>query len=227
MSTRLELTVDLRREAGASGTGPSSTISQTGESARLVEWIDTAYEAVQSLHGGRWHFLRTEFSFNTIANTGNYTKAAAGLTELGSWKEDTLRCYLAATGVSDEQELEYVAWDEFRFVYGRGTSSTQTGRPSLFTIKPNNSLTFWPIPSAIYTVTGEYFKRPQAMSADADEPLIPQQFQPVIVWKALMLYGAYTAADEKYSHGQNEYRAVLHQLVRHQLDRVRYGSPLA
>jgi hypothetical protein len=227
MSTRLELCVDLRRESGIAGVGPTATIGQVGEYARVVEWIDAAYEAVQSLHGGRWKFLRTEFSFPTIAATANYTKAAAGLTELGTWKDDTLRCYLTATGVADKQEIEYVPWDEFRYVCGRGSSSTLTGRPRIFSIKPDNSVTFWPMPDAVYTVTGEYFKRPQVMSANDDEPLIPQEFQPIIVWKALMYYGAYTGADEKYSHGQNEYKAVLHKLVRHQLERVSYGAPLA
>lgn len=209
-----------------SGSGPSTVLAQTGEMQRVVEWIKTAYESVQNLHAS-WNFLKTEFSFPTIASTANYTKAAAGLTELGSWKTDSFRCYLTATGVSDEQELDYIPWDEFRFVYQRGTSSTLTGRPSIFTVKPDLSVTFWPIPSAVYTVTGEYFKRAQVMSANADEPIIPLQFQAVIVWKALMLYGAYSAADEKYAHGQNEYRAVLAKLRRNQLDRVQYGAPLA
>ena len=226
MSTRLQLAVDLRREAGISGSGPATTLAQTGEYQRVVEWIDTAYESVQNLHA-TWNFLRTEFSFPTIATTANYTKTAVGLTELGSWNTESFRCYLTATGVSDEQELDYVPWDEFRFAYGRGTQSTQTERPSVVTIKPDLSLTFWPIPNAIFTVTGEYFKRAQVMTADEDEPIIPQQFHSIIVWKALMLYGAYTGADEKYSHGQNEYRAVLNKLVKNQLPRITYGAPLA
>lgn len=226
MSTKLELAKDLRREAGISGTGPTTTANQTGEMQRVVEWIDSAYEAVQNLHS-TWDFLKTEFSFQTISGTANYSKTGVSLTELGSWKTDSLRCYLTATGVSDEQELDYVPWDEFRYHYGRGTQSTLTGRPSVFTVKPDSSLHFWPIPSAIYTITGEYFKRAQTMSADADEPIIPQQFHSIIVWKGLMYYGAYTGADEKYTHGQNEYRMVLGKLVKNQLPRITYGAPLA
>lgn len=226
MPTKLELCVDLRREAGISGTGPSTTVSQTGEYGRVVEWIDTAYEAVQNLHP-TWDFLKTEFSFPTIIGTANYTKTAVSLTELGSWKTDSFRCYLTATGVSDEQELDYVPWDDFRFHYGRGTQSTQTGRPSVITVKPDLSVTTWPICDAIYTVTGEYFKRAQTMSGDSSEPIIPQQFQSIIVWKGLMYYGAFAGADEKYTHGQNEYRAVLAKLRKNQLPRVSYGAPLA
>lgn len=196
---------------------------------RVVEWIDTAYEFVQNLHDGRWQFLQTEFTFPTIAGTTNYTKASVSpaLTELASWKTDTFRAYLTANGINDQQELEYIRWDDFRFVYGRGSQSTLTGRPILFTVKPDYSISFWPIPSDVYTVSGEYFKRPQVMTADTDVPLIPQQFQSVIVWKGLMYYGAYAGADEKYSHGQNEYRAAVARLVKNQMNRVVYGSPLA
>jgi hypothetical protein len=225
MSTKLQLCVDLRREAGIAGTGPLATTNQTGEYQRVVEWIDTAYEEVQNLHPS-WDFLRAEFSFATIAATANYTKAAASLAELGSWDVCTFRCYLTATGVADELDLTYVPWSEFRADYGRGTQSTITGRPLVFTVKPNKSVTFWPIPDAIYTINGEYFNRAQVMTADGDEPLIPDQFQAVIVWKGLMLYGAYTGADEKYSHGQNQYKAVLNRLELDQLPEMEHGETM-
>jgi hypothetical protein len=227
MSTFLELCQDLTREAGMSGggTSPTAVASQVGEMKRAVEWILTAYEAVQNLHPD-WLFLQTEFSFPTIAGTANYTKAAASLTELGNWKDDSFRCYLTATGVSDQQDLEFVPWQDFRSLYGRGSMSTQTGRPQVITIKPDLSVTTWPISDAVYTVTGEYYKRAQTMTADADEPLIPQEHQPIIVWKALMYYGAFAAADEKYSHGQNEYRAALSAMRAKQLPEMRMGEAM-
>jgi hypothetical protein len=229
MSTFLELCVDARREGAGVGSGPTATAGQVGEYGRIVEWVLSAYEYIQGMHGGRWKFLQTEFSFPTVAGTGNYTKATTSpaLPELGIWKEDTFRCYLTATGVSDQQELEYIPWDEFRYVYARGSSSTLQGRPSLFTVKPDNSVTFWPIPSAIYTVTGEYFKRPQTMSADGDEPLIPREFQMAIVWKAVMSMAADEEASGKYASAQSEFKSVMHKLTRHQLNRVSYGAPLA
>jgi len=229
MSTFLQLCVKVRREGAGAGSGPTAVAAQVGEYGRIVEWVLAADEHIQGLHGGRWKFLQTDFSFPTVAGTGNYTKATTSptLPELGTWKEDTFRCHLTATGVSDQQELEYVTWDEFRYVYARGTSSTQQGRPSLFTIKPDNSVTFWPIPSAVYTITGEYYKRPQVMAADASEPLIPREFQMAIVWKAVMLMGAYQEANGKFVSAQTEFKSVMHKLIRHQLNRVSYGAPLA
>lgn len=225
MSTFLELCSDLRREAGISGAGPTTVVSQTGEMGRVVEWVKKAYRDLQNLHAN-WDFLKTEFSFSTIASTANYTKTAAGLTELGSWKVDEFTCYLTATGVADEQPLEYVPWDDFKAGYTLGTLSTQTNRPQVVTVKPDQSLTFWPIPNDVYTIKGEYYKRAQAMTVNSDEPLIPLAFQDVIVWRALMFYGAYTGADEKYSHGQNEFKRLLAKLEENQLPAMMLGEPL-
>lgn len=208
------------------GTGPATTVAQVGEYGRIVEWIESAYQKIQNLHPN-WDFLRADFSFATAASTANYTKTTAGVAELGTWKTDTFRCYLTASGVSDQQEIDYVPWAEFRESYSLGSLSTQEGRPDLFTIKPDQSVTFWPIPNDIYTVTGEYFKRAQTLSADASEPLIPLAFQDVIVWRALMFYGAYAGADEKYAHGQNEYKQVLAKLELNQLPAMEMAGPLA
>lgn len=216
MSTFLELCVDLRREAGISGTGPASVINQTGEMQRVVEWILSAYRYVQNLHPS-WLFLQTDFSFQTIAGVSNYTPNAVALPELGSWKTDTLTDYLTATGINAEQFMEYVPWPDFVDAYMTGAPSSTQGIPLVFTVKPDQSLQVWPIPNDVYTVRGEYFKRAQTMTANSDEPIIPAQFQDVIVWRALMLYGAFAAADEKYTHGQNEYKQILARLEMNQL----------
>ena len=225
MSTFLELCADLRREAGISGTGPSSVVGQTGEMLRVVEWVLSAYRSIQNLHPN-WLFLQNDFSFQTVAGTGNYTKTATGTPELGAWKAQTFSCYLTAAGVNAEQFLCYVPWDDFSDAYMMGSTSVQQGLPVYFTIKPDQSVQLWPIPNDAYTVRGEYFKRAQSMAANSDEPLIPLAFQEAIVWRALMLYGAYAAADEKYSHGQNEYQSVLSRLELNQLPEFQLGEAM-
>lgn len=229
MSTFLELCTDLRSESGISGTGPTSVTGQTGEMLRVVNWVKKAYRDIQNLHPC-WDFLKASFSFSTIASTANYTKTAVGLTELGSWKtddpDDAFRCYLTATGIADQQSLQFLPWDQFEAGYTLGVLSTQEGRPQVFTVEPDQSITFWPIPDAVYTITGDYFKRAQVMSANTDEPLIPASFQDVIVWRALMFYGGFAGASEKYTHGQNEYLRLLAKLEQNQLPDIMLGEPL-
>jgi hypothetical protein len=213
----------LRQEAGLSGTGPASVLSQTGEMKRIVDWVASAYEDIQNLHA-TWRFLRTDFSFSTIASTQDYLPTSVSLSDFGSWIKKDIRIY---SSVADEDSLEYCPWEIFRQAYYFGSNRTQTGRPTVITVKPNNALALWQLPNDVYTVNGEYYKTAQSMTANADSPLIPTRFQMIIVWKGLMHYGAYAGADEKYAHGSNEYKKLLALLEYDQLEDFTFGEPLA
>lgn len=219
----LELCQRLRQEAGLSGTGPASVLSQTGEMKRVVDWVSSAYEDIQNLHSN-WKFLRTDFSFSTIASTQDYLPTAVSLTDFGSWIKEDIRIYSSA---EDEDQLDYYPWDVFRKAFFYGSNRTQTGRPTVVTVKPNSALALWQLPDAVYTVNGEYYKTAQTMSTNASTPLIPTRFQMILVWKGLMHYGAYAGADEKYAHGSTEYKKLLAALEYDQLEDFTYGEPLA
>lgn len=221
---RLELVQRLALEATRSA-GPSTTIGQTYENGRFVKWIDTAYEDIQNLTQ-TWNFLRDDFSFNTIASVQNYTSDSIPLAELGTWDEDSFKSYLTSSGVNGEIELSYIPWEEFRRIYMLGANQSTEGMPVYFTIKPDNSVSFWPVPDDEYTISGEYWKRAQVMDANDDEPLIPQQFQMIIVWKALMYYGHDAPAPEKYTAGEANYQRMLQKLELHQLPKIQLGGPL-
>ena len=180
-------------------------------------WIDAAYESIQNVHYN-WNFLRTDFSFSTTATT-------IVLPEFGEWKPDSFRCYLTATGTDDEQFLEFVPWETFRDAYYFGPSRTQTGRPMMISVKPDNDLLIWPTAEDDYTVIGEYYMKAQVMTADADTPIFPQ-FHMAIVWKALVYYGAYSSEPDKTTIGALEYHKLLRKLEVTQLPTVSYGASL-
>lgn len=190
---------------------------------RVADWISSAYEDIQNLHA-TWRFLRDDFSFSTIADTQDYTPAAVNLISFASWVKEDIRIYSA---LSDEQFLEYHPWEIFRQAYFIGTQRTQTGRPTIVTVKPNNALALCQIPDAVYTVNGQYYKAAQVMSANDDTPVIPVRHRMIIVWRALTYYGAYAGADEKHAHGSNEYKKLLFALQHDQLENMTYGEPLA
>jgi hypothetical protein len=222
---KLQLCQRLRQEARIAGTGPTSVLAQTGEYKKIVDWIDSAYEDIQNLHTG-WKFLQYPFSFTVTIGKRDYTPTEALLTQLQTWKYHAygdIRCYLIA---SDEQRLEFVPWDDFRGTYLIGASRTATGRPGFFSVEPDNTINFDVLPDAAYTIVGEYFKKPQTMDADTSEPLFRSNFHMAIVWRALMFYGADYAAEEKYTHGYNEYRKVIKKLEQDQLNRLVWGGPL-
>jgi len=207
--TYLELCQSLRQEVGIAGTGPATVTSQTGEMQRVVDWVAGAYRELQNRRRN-WNFLRADFSLTLSAATQEYSLATLSLTELASWETCDVRVYL--TDTANEMHLTYYPWPDFKRMFLFSTSRTTTGRPTHFTIKPDKSIVFYPVPDDAYTVVGEYFKRAQVLAADADEPLLPEQYHMLIVWQAIVSYAVYEAAPEVYAGAKEKIRLYLPQL---------------
>lgn len=227
MKTFLELCRDLGREAGVSGWEDLvSVVNQQGEFGDIVAWIAKAYEYVQNARP-LWKFLFSEWTFPTIAGTSAYSKSSTGLTEIKTWSLDSFRCYKQSLGTDDEQFLTPVPYREFKDVYLFGANRNVTGRPSLFTVKPDNSLVLWPTPDDVYVVEGEAQIRPQVMTQNDDTPIFPGQFADVLVWKGLMFYAAEEAAPELYANGEREFGVVFGKLEADQHPPMQMAAPLA
>lgn len=210
----LAIVQELHELAGCSGPLPATVSGATGETLRLVNWVRRAWNMIQA-RSTAWNWLQADFSFNTTAGVRAYTPAAAGLTtRFRSWDQGSLRCYLAATGVSDEQFL--VDWDYgiLRDTYLYGSQSTNQSRPVVFAVRPEDkALVLADIPDAVYTIRGRYAKGPQTLTLDADIPECPEEFHRVITYRALMMYGAYEAAGEVVQEGTSNYRQLMLRLA--------------
>lgn len=218
----LELVQRLHAEAALEGTAPSTTADQSGMALKLVDWINTAYATVWNLYES-WLFRRGEFDFDTIATISNYTPAAAGITDLSSWLLHGIQIYSA---VADEGDLIYMPWNGFRMNYRRGTARSETSRPSTFSIKPDRSMELHPIPNAVFNINGEYIMQAAVMSENAHTPIFDVQHRMIIVWGALMLYGASEGAPAEYTHGQNEYDRMIGSLEYESLPKPYWGPSL-
>lgn len=229
----LQLAQRLSVECGISGTGPSSTINQTGMSGKLVNWIQSAWLEIQGLHDN-WGWMREPFAFNTVAGTGDYAPASTVntltgnvLSDLRFWHKDTFRCQRVSIGVQDEQWL--VEWDYQVFRNTYRFNVQVNNRPVVFAIKPNGkAVMLGSIPDDVYSVTGEYQYKPRSLVGDAAEPEMPNDaLHMLIVYKAMQSYGMFEAAPEVIQRGQAEYSRLLNQLEREQLPEVILGNPLA
>lgn len=231
--TYLSLVQDLWRESGASGTspGPPAVAGQTGEFARLVAWIAAAWTDIQGAHTD-WDFMRASASFTTVAGTSTYTlgtgAGTVGVTaaNFGQWDRNTARAYLTATGTDDEQFLDYISYDEWRDTYLLGTLRGTNVRPLVFSISPAKAICLPPALTG-YTVTIDYFTAPVVLSADADEPTLPAHFQIAIVYRALMMYGAYESASEVYNRGELEFGKLMRRMTADRLPEIRFAGALA
>lgn len=221
--TFLEIAKRIRQECGIAGTGPVTLTGQVGELLQVIDWMRAAYRDIQAAQV-TWDFLREEFSFATVSGTADYGPTQHGLTDVNEWVTDTFRCYLTA---SDEMFLEYVPWGTFRDTWKIGANRTASARPSFFSIKPDNSITFDVVPDAAYTIVGEYWKQPEDIGGNTDSPNFPSQYHLAIVWRALMFFAAYAAEPDKYTLGVDEYNRMLRRMVATQLQRFEYSAPLA
>lgn len=223
----LELCQDLAREAGISGAIVSVT-NQTGEAGRLVNWINKAYLYIQNKHAD-WKFMRTDVAFDTNTSSAIYTAAAAGVAGFGEWNfaGDDWRAYNKAIGVADEMELCYMPYDAFRAQYGKGQNRTITGRPTIVTERPDQSLQLWPVPDSTYTIIGEQYKAPLTLVAATDMPVFAAKFHNAIVQRALMFYGAFEGDAGVFGAAQTEFNRILAQMEGVYLPEWEAARPMA
>jgi len=223
--TFIGLCQELAMLASIPGGGPSSVVGQTGENLRVVSWAQRAYTDVQQRHE-TWDFLKKDLSFSTVADQQAYTLADMGATDLNLLDTESLRIYQTAVGVADEQFM--VGWDHdsMRDTYQYGAQTP--GRPTCFAQREDKALILGPKPDATgYTIVGRYWRTPHVLVADTDEPLIPNHFRMVIVYRGLLKYAGYEAAAEVKTFALEEYGVLMRALERNQLPPLQFGGPLA
>lgn len=216
----LALCQRLVQEAPITGTGPASVKGQVAGLKQVVDWVNTACMDIQSLHKA-WRFMVGEFAFNTIAGQSTYNAEDVGYTDLETWGTDVV-----ATSNMDHR-LAFVPWSPFKVSYQIGAIRDQKGSPTTYSIKPDNSLIFWPTPEKVYAVRGEYQKEAIPLIEDDDEPPFPKNYHMAVVWSALMMYCAYTSIPDLYAQSEIKYRSLIRKMEIEQMPRVLYGEPLA
>lgn len=229
----LQLCQTVKREAGITGAVPTTMTGQVEEMLRVGQWVNAAWQDIQTLHD-QWEFMRSSFSFNTVAQTGSYaygsavdTSTGLAISNFGNWKRDSFRKYLVVSGSSSEMYLPYLDYKTFRDMYLFGAQRTNYAPPAVFTIDPQKRIALGNSPDTIYNVNGEYWTGPTTLALDADVPTMPSQFHMAIVWKALAHYGMYEAAAEAVTRGKDEYPRWLSRLEADQMPKITWGEPLA
>lgn len=212
--TYLSLAQELARQVGT--TVPAAVTSQTGEALRLVNWINEAYRKVWTLHegdrGDSWKWIWAEGSFNIAAAVSGtddertYTPA----TVFDDFDRNSLRIYKTATGESDESTLAYVPYKNWGARAEIGV--VPTARPSQFTILPNGNIRFDAYPDAQYTIVLDYRKLFTALAANTDEPLMPDKYRFVIVYKAKEYYAIWEEAEAMKADANRQYIELLRDM---------------
>jgi hypothetical protein len=213
----LELCQTVRQEAGISGTGPHTVANQGGEMRRVVDWVRKAWTDIQNAH--RWTFRVAEFTFDTQIGVRAYLPSDIGAPDLLDYKLFGPHDALALEGTP----LEVMPYGDFRVAFLLGTAAS--GRPRVAAPDNSKRLLFEPVPDAAYPVAGEYWRRAQSLSIDADEPLgLDASLHEIIVYRALMLYARFEAASEIYQDAEINYNRLLAEMSLVYLPKTRFDA---
>jgi hypothetical protein len=170
---RLQLVARAKLEAGVLGTPPTTTVGLTGYDGKLVNWVDTAWQRIQSERNWDWLWEQT-----TVTVTANTNSTSGSIPAKRYEKERTKD----ANGAP----LSYMPWALFTLAF----PVIQSGTPSVWTIAPDKSFKVNAKPTSNSTYTVERYKNPTVMSDDSASPTgLPEEHHMLIVWRALMLYG--------------------------------------
>lgn len=231
MSTYLQLCVDVRRECGIAGSGPTAVTNQTGELARIVSWVKNAWIEIQN-EQPNWRWMRSNFTVQTVADDDTYAYtdvtdsiASATIDRFARWWTEEFQIYLTSAGIGTRHYIPYQRWEDHRQVWHTG--SQNASYPIEVSIDPQNRLRLGPKPDAVYTLTGEYQKSAQVLAADEDEPELPTRYHQIIVAAAMKKYAAFHAAPEVWAEADRIEKLHRSSLEIDQLPPPRFASALA
>lgn len=236
MSTFLELVNIARMEAGlASGDLTTLQSGLNQEATRFKAWVRDEWKRIQTAHPD-WQFLRVSGEFTTTADQGTYTPQQAGATTdgtntgtaiLADWKRDSFRLSTSGASYADEAILGFMPWDTYRNLYLYGAMRAARSKPVVISVDPQKNLCLGQIPNGEYVVPYEFYRTPQVLSADADEPLCPARFHDLIAYRALRAYGIFMSAPEVISRADGVIDKLYADLAIDQLPATMTGNPLA
>jgi len=220
----LALVQSLHYEAKLPGSAPSAVTGQSGRAADLVRWTAEAYNDIQRELDGRWKWLRSNWTVNTVDGTQTYDPSdctdvddAAVITRFSAWDfddEELPFIYLVSEGVATERELPVSHWQDFRGLYVKGSHTASV--PAQLAFDHLDTLYLGPKPNGIYKVSGSYWKNLQTLAADADEPEMPAAYHMLVVYRALVKYAYNSVSQEVLARAETEGTPLYDALVMNQ-----------
>lgn len=223
----LQLVNRCKRKCAVAGPVLTSLAGQPEEINKLADYINEAWMDLQ-VSREDWWWMRASATANTVQGQAVYLPTTDfGLTDFGNWDTDTFRNYVTATGLTSEITMEHIHYDRWRNLYQFGANRFAYTRPVDMTVTPSLAIGVGPVAAAGYTITGDYYRVPSELALVTDTPSMPAQYHMILVYRAMMYYGAAEAATEVYQEGAAEYRRFINWLGMNQADVFEVGGALA
>jgi len=209
--TYLEICQELCEELGIGGADagsgiPSAVTGNVGPLARAARWVKKANQQVIQLQSD-WAFMWAEYQETQTVGVRTVT-AHSGSDTVLRWRRDSL---WLSRDTDEAIRLRYMPWSEFRVKHLPGTHTTNT-LPTVFTIKPDNSLLMNEPFDTTYTMDAEFYKSVNDLAANEDVSDIPADYHRLIVVAAGMRYAGKEGAGELIDTFEGEYHLLLQSL---------------
>ena len=220
--TRLELVKMVAQKLGTADPDDitSTTSPDTDYISDIVESVDAAWEEIQIMHEGVWHWRRTQTSFNTTTNR-EYT-----FTQIDSTCVGVIPFQHRQQGNSyiliGNNEVDFIPYQNFRGWLDRGTRSSQ--RPQYFTVRHDggSKIEFDPTPDAVYAVSLDILTDLQDLTIDGTVPDMPVRFHRTIGFLAATYLAEYDE-NVRYKLLHKRYTKWLNDLREDQLPKQRFN----
>ncbi len=216
MPTFVEICQMARQECGMGGSGPSSTVGQTGALGTIVQRTSQAWIDIQKSKP-YWKFLRANLTFTLVVDQALYVvsdplPSGFALTAVDKWDKES--CWIYTATAADRSRLTYVPYQVFRNAF----STYVSGRPTHFTEGANGTVLFNRKPDAAYVIDMDYWMTPERLVNPTDIPALPEQFHDLIAWKSVMKFAGAEMATDLYAYAKSEYTPMYLQLMIDQID---------
>lgn len=223
----------VKSETGRGGGGPLSVTSAVDNDLRIVNAVRDAWLDVQA-EPYNWRWMRKNVAAGPlVAAQIAYTDAQLGLTAgaVASWWPESAQyrptAYDAALS-SQQWALVFMDYERFRQQFQVGTHTA--GAPQFWSVDDAGRLLIGPMPDATvsYRVNIDYRQAPTELTADADEPDMPERFHRLLIWKALMDASTHDASQEHYVRARDRHEDIFNALIADQGEQITFGHrPLA
>ncbi len=199
--TFLEIAQKVARESGITTNGPATVIGQQGGLGKVISWVlDSILDVINE--SNHWEFMWAEATSTTVVGKSKYLLGDLNASDLKH--TDTFR----VGGVT----LTYTPWEMWKDT-GRFRSLSPLV-PYQYTINPAREVILFPTPQTPMVIELEYYKRAVLPVQSTDQIIIPIEYQPIIVQKALMYYSVHEDDVGRYQQTQIEYERWLGLLFR-------------
>lgn len=215
--TYLELVKEALLEAGVREDVDSVTtlVGATGIVADFARWVKRQWEHMQVVDNSHHWWFRKALDQTLALSAGDDDYAMpSGLKTI-----DTESMTVYTTAKTDETrvyEMDYLDW---RTRYD--TVTGVQGRPLYLIIRPDNVLQVYPVPDQAYTLRFDGVRDKQTLSANTDEPYLPEEYHMAIAHGAAMRYAMAHEDSTKYAEQESYYRPYWDEIVEKQTGPVR------